>query len=89
MRPASGIQLIVGNRASVLVWSVGGEVLCSHTGGVLRRQETQRKTESTTGENSERQERRDRSRKRDRRQGGHGRKIITIEHDQDMIMIDR
>lgn len=36
MRPAGGVQLVVGNRASVLVWAVGGQVLCSHTGGVLR-----------------------------------------------------
>lgn len=28
--------MVVGNRASVLVWAVGGQVLGSHTGGVLR-----------------------------------------------------
>lgn len=44
--PTSRIQLVVGNGASVLVRSVGGEVLCSHTGGVLKRQETHRKTGS-------------------------------------------
>lgn len=34
MRPASGIQLVVRNGASVLVWSVGRQVFRSHTGGV-------------------------------------------------------
>lgn len=41
--PTGGIQLVVGNGASVLVRSVGGEVLGSHTGGVLERRETHRK----------------------------------------------
>lgn len=34
VRSASRVQLVVGNRASVLVRSVGGKVLRSHTGGV-------------------------------------------------------
>ena len=37
MRPAGRVQLVVGYGASVLVWSVCGQILCSHTGGVLRR----------------------------------------------------
>lgn len=36
MGPAGRVQLVVGNRASVLVGAVGGQVLCSHTRGVLR-----------------------------------------------------
>lgn len=43
MRPASGIQLVVRNGASVLVWSVGRQVFRSHTGGVLKRQGIQKK----------------------------------------------
>ena len=39
MRPAGRVQLVVGNGASVLVRSVGGQVLRSHTRGVLKRLE--------------------------------------------------
>lgn len=42
MRPASGIQLVVRNGASVLVWSVGRQVFRSHTGGVLKRRDTKK-----------------------------------------------
>lgn len=45
VRPAGRVQLIVGNGASVLVRSVGGQVLCSHTGGVLKKWRTVRKRE--------------------------------------------
>ena len=43
MGPASGVQLVVGNGASVLVRSVSGQVLGSHTGRVLKRWTTQRR----------------------------------------------
>lgn len=43
MRPASRVQLVIRNGASVLVWSVGGKVLGSHTGGVLKKWKTLRK----------------------------------------------
>lgn len=39
VRPVGRVQLVIGDGASVLVRSVGGQVLCSHTGGVLKRVE--------------------------------------------------
>lgn len=36
VRSARRVQLFIRNRASVLVWSVGGQILGSHTRGVLK-----------------------------------------------------
>ncbi|KAF3852582.1 hypothetical protein F7725_005937 [Dissostichus mawsoni] len=41
--PAARVQLVVGDGASVLVGSVGGQVLCSHTRGVLKTGRTGRR----------------------------------------------
>lgn len=51
VRPTRWIQLVVGNRAAVLLRSVGGQVLCSHTGGVLdgEREEKKKRKEQEKG----------------------------------------
>ena len=41
--PAARVQLVVGDGASVLFGSVGGQVLCSHTRGVLKTGRTGRR----------------------------------------------
>lgn len=47
VRSAGRIQLVIGNRAAILVRSVGSQVLCSHTGGVLKRERGHRRREGT------------------------------------------